>query len=338
MKRIALAASAAILSLVILAVSAPAGEVTEPQFLKFVTGSIGGNWYVQAGTLAETIKSGLPDGSDVTVVPGSGVSNIATISLGNVDLGHAHSIYASWAATGTGPFPEKFPNVRGVCTLEDQYLMIIATKNSGVVSLKDAAAQKKPVRVVSQRPASDGGGLLGAYVGEEVGWGKAVLTDAYKDLRNLGGRFLIANSHSESVANLIDGKADVWFSVAANGMAQIVELQSSRDIVFVQLDDDILQAMHEKYNLPFHTVPAGTFAGQDKDYKTLGVQSTMAANVNTPNEIVYAALKALADNRDSLVEAFPKLSEFKPETSWERVGFELHPGAAQYYRDMGYMK
>jgi TRAP-type uncharacterized transport system substrate-binding protein len=315
-----------------------AEALNEPQFLKFVTGTIGGGWYTQAGTLAETIKSGLPEGSDVVVVPGGGVSNIATLSLGNADLGHAHSIYAAWAAAGTGPFQENFPNIKGVAALEDNYITIIATKSSGITSLKDVMAKKIPMRLVAMRPISDGGGLIGVYLGAEYGLGKPDLTDSYPDLIASGGRYIITNSHSESIANLIDGKGDVWLAVASNGMAQIIELQATREIVFIPIESEVLKIMQEKYGLPEYTVPAGTFQGMATDYHTIGVQSTISANSNTLDSVVYAALKSLVDNRAALISAFPKLEQFKPESAWKNVGFELHPGALKYYRDMGFIK
>ena len=311
---------------------------TEPVFLKFVTGSVGGGWYSQAGLLAETIKKGLPEGSDVTVIPGSGVSNIATIGVGNADIGHAHTIYANWAYEGTGPFDTAYPDILGITTLEDNYLLIVATKRSGITSLSEVSEKEIPMRIVTQRATSDGAGMLMAYLSEPYGWGPINLNKPFQDLIGWGGRHIVTTSHSESISNLIDGKGDVWASISSHGAAQVVELQATRDIVFLEIDQEILDFMTEEYGLLQYTVPAGTFGSMDEDYNTISVKSTVAANRNVSEDIVYRVLKSLVDNREELIKAFPKLSAWNPETSWKGIGYDLHPGAIKYFKEMGYME
>ena len=58
-------------------------------------------------------------------------------------------------------------------------------------------------------------------------------------------------------------------------------------------------------------------------------------------EVVYELTKIMCENRDYLVKVFASLEPFHPETCWqpEKVGgIELHPGAARYFKEAGYMK
>jgi len=313
-------------------------KLTSPVDVTFVTGSVNGSWYSQAGLLSESIRKGLPSGSSVTVQPGGGVSNIATISNGDVDIGHAHTCYAGWAYDGSGPFDQVYDGIKGVCTLDQMFLLLVADANCGFDSLSEIADNQLKTRITTQRPSSDGGAFLTSVVLEEYGLGSYQTTDYYQNLVGWGGSFLVAGGHGEAAEFMSDGKADLWGLTASAGQAQVVELSANRDIKFIPIDQDVLDALCEKYGLSTYTVPAGTFEGQDEDYVTISVMSTLSANVNTPDEIVYAALDALAKDRDSLVEAIPNLATFVPETAWQGIGYDLHPGAEKWYKDHGYMK
>ena len=311
--------------------------LTEAQNLTFTTGSVNGSWYSQAGVIADTIRAGLPSGSTVTVQPGGGVSNIATISLGNADIGQAHTCYANWAYAGNGPFDQVYSDIKGICTLDQMFLLFVADADCGFDSFKEIADNQLKTRITTQRPSSDGGGFLSTVVMEEYGLGEYTSTDYYANLLSWGGNFLVGGNHNECKEFMADNKADLWGLVASAGQSQVVELGSSRDIKFIPIDSDVLDALCEKYGLSKYTVPAGTFDGQTEDYETISVMSTLSANANVDDAVVYNIMDSIAKGRDDLVAAFPNLSVFDPATSWEGIGYDLHPGAAQWYRDNGYM-
>ena len=184
-------------------------KLTDPLDLTFVTGSVNGSWYSQAGLLSEAIRQGLPSGSSVTVAPGGGISNIATISKGDADIGHAHTVYANWAYSGTGPFDAEYKDIKGITTLDQMYLLFVATEDCGFDSFQEVVDKKLPMRITSQRPSSDGGGFLATAVLEKYGMGAYLTTDYYQDLVGWGGNFLVAGNHNEASGFVGDGKADV---------------------------------------------------------------------------------------------------------------------------------
>jgi hypothetical protein len=86
------------------------------------------------------------------------------------------------------------------------------------------------------------------------------------------------------------------------------------------------------------TVPAGTWNKQDVEIKTVGSQQCIIVSAEMDEEVAYQITKALCENRDILVNTSAVLGNFDPAVAGSKAltGCELHPGAARYYKEMGY--
>jgi TRAP-type uncharacterized transport system substrate-binding protein len=64
------------------------------------------------------------------------------------------------------------------------------------------------------------------------------------------------------------------------------------------------------------------------------------AHKDVPDNIAYLVTKLVVENKDKLVERHKAWSGFKPEDAWkpENNSVPLHPGAAKYYRERGWLK
>jgi TRAP-type uncharacterized transport system substrate-binding protein len=56
-----------------------------------------------------------------------------------------------------------------------------------------------------------------------------------------------------------------------------------------------------------------------------------------PDDFAYTVAKAL-DEQQSLLQWAHLNFSYNRHTVWRAFGVPLHPGAARYYREMGYMK
>ena len=57
------------------------------------------------------------------------------------------------------------------------------------------------------------------------------------------------------------------------------------------------------------------------------------------HDVVYASLKAVAENSAKFKTFHPALAPFKPQAMAEHIGgFPLHDGARMFYRDQGILK
>lgn len=90
----------------------------------------------------------------------------------------------------------------------------------------------------------------------------------------------------------------------------------------------------------FHTVPAGTFPGQQEDVRVWGSANGYGTTKDLPEEVGYYLFKALNEHFDELAAVLPALkginpAEFTLET-WKGTGIPLHAGAVRYLREKGY--
>ena len=85
------------------------------------------------------------------------------------------------------------------------------------------------------------------------------------------------------------------------------------------------------------TIPAGMY-NNDRDIKTFGVGATFVSSADVPDEVVYVVVKAVFENFadfKKLHPAFANLNE--KEMISDSLSAPLHPGAAKYYKERGWM-
>jgi TRAP-type uncharacterized transport system substrate-binding protein len=61
------------------------------------------------------------------------------------------------------------------------------------------------------------------------------------------------------------------------------------------------------------------------------------ARADTPDKAAYDIAKAIDDHRGEL-KWFIRPYSYEPRSVGENLGVPLHPGAARYYREKGYIK
>ena len=89
------------------------------------------------------------------------------------------------------------------------------------------------------------------------------------------------------------------------------------------------------------TIPADVYNGQDEPVEyTFGSASIMIAHKDIPEEEIYQMVKALYENNDALVAAYPQCDEWSLENATRGLEglVEMHPGAVKYLEEAGTMK
>ncbi len=82
------------------------------------------------------------------------------------------------------------------------------------------------------------------------------------------------------------------------------------------------------------------FKGQKGPTMGADLGTHIIAHKDVPVEIAYIITKTIVENKEKLVERHKAWSGFKPEEAWkpENNSVPLHPGAAKYYRERGWLK
>ncbi len=136
-----------------------------------------------------------------------------------------------------------------------------------------------------------------------------------------------------------DGMADVYFENAPAKQAAVTEVSMTNDMSFIPFSDKTLETL-AGYGMPAMVMPADTFKGQDKDYKTAVSATIFFTHKDVPEDVVYQVTKALVENKEAIQKEHAPLQVWNPEqgAQIEQSVLELHPGAAKYYRERGWIK
>lgn len=325
----------ALLSLVLGFGPASAAEPAEgPVKLTIASFQIGSSWYVYSVTLGKILAGVLPKGSTIDTPPlGGGAANTRLVESGKATIGFSHTVANRWAREGEVAYDKPMPHLRGlVGDLDVYYLAVLASGKNAGPDLETYFHKQKPDARVDLNPA----GSLATYAGRL----ELDLAGASPDeLKKNGGS---VNMVPASVIrdDITSGRADAFVNLITIGHPLTTQITQVHEMTFLQPSEKILQAMHDKYGFTSAVLPKGSFKGQDRDVTLPHTTTTLIARDDMPDWLAYAITKAMCEHTEQLVTATKALKDFKPEDAWkpDNVGLPLHPGAARYYRERGWMK
>lgn len=303
--------------------------VAEPFVGKIVAASSGGNMHIISGALGQLIEQNLA-GSKVTVETGESGSNPILVGNGEADIACTMYGNASAAVEGVDPYAEKVENVGAIANLGIHQWIAFITSNPDYSRLEDMVADHYPMRVVLGNPGSSSEVMIRRIFNE--------LGVTYDDIKSWGGTVTHVG-HSDAVSLMKDNHADVYATIPSLKFPQVVDLTTSKTVYFMTVDKETIDAVASKYGYLTGTLPGGTFTGQTGDYYSLMESQLYLANLDLVSEAqAYEITKILCENIDELKAAHSDMEYFDPATAWKDTGFDLHPGAARYYKEAGYMK
>ena len=73
--------------------------------------------------------------------------------------------------------------------------------------------------------------------------------------------------------------------------------------------------------------------------KTFGVGATLVTSANVSDDAVYALVSGVFENFDAFKKLHPAFANLKPEEMIaDGLSAPLHPGAAKYYKEKGWIE
>ena len=117
---------------------------------------------------------------------------------------------------------------------------------------------------------------------------------------------------------------------------------ASKELRLLDLDQEQYDKIMEAcpYYLPA-TIEANVYNGQDEPVeRTFGSASLMVSCRDLSDDDAYAIAKALFENNDTLVAAYPQCDEWSLENATRGLDgqVEMHPGVVKYLKEVGAMK
>lgn len=261
--------------------------------------------------------------------PPENASNAPPTPKGPVDFGATGSQFLWWAYQGTQDFakdaegPRK--QLRMVANIQEPTYVIVAVRtDSGIKDLKEIVEKRLPVKMVAR--LSVGGPITPAVL--------AYYGLTKEKVESLGGTFRTNYSAGDDVDVVIG------FGSLVNAPEYNVWYQASQkyDLKYLELPADLRAKLVKDFDLEERNIPVGLFRGMDRSIPTAArTGNVVYGRTDMPDDFAYTLAKAIDEHQDLLQWTHMNFS-YNPRTVWRAFGVPLHPGAARYYRERGYMK
>lgn len=307
------------------AVSTVPAAQAEDKFITIGTGGQTGVYFVVGQSICRLVNRGTKDHGLKCTAPSTGgsIANINAIKAGDMDMGVAQSDWQYHAYNGTSKFEgAKFDKERAVFSVHGEPFTVIARADSGIKTFADL----KGKRVNIGNPGSGQHATM-AVVMNALGW---TLDD-----------FALASElkPAEQAAALGDNKVDAIIYTVGHPNGSIQEAVSTVDAVLIPVQGPEIDKLIA--DNPFYaaaSVPGGMYKGTDADVHTFGVKATFVTSADVPDDVVYQVVKAVFDNFDRFKRLHPAFANLKEsEMIKDGLSAPLHPGAAMYYKEKGWM-
>ena len=311
-----LALSSALVLPAALARKAHAAAAT-PEYLTMVGGGQGGAWYLGAAAIAELSKKVWP-GVATTVTPGGGISNLKGVGAKKIEVGFAFAMDVTAAYKGMLKFEGKpVKNLRALMSTNGAYLSTVAKPD--IKSYADLAGKSA---------APGRAGMTGLASFERI----VAQMGVAKDVK------IVNTGYGEMSALFQDNVVQSATVIGSIPHPVVDEILSVTEGHLLPVDDAVADALGKAFNYEKVTIPAGTFKGQDKDVPTIGSVTQVTTYAEMPDEWAYNIVKTTWENRKRMVQAHKAYGEFGEEIAVKGVRIPFHPGAAQYWKEIGLLK
>ncbi|WP_372573899.1 TAXI family TRAP transporter solute-binding subunit [Ruegeria jejuensis] len=312
-------------SLATAAFMAPAAMAEE--FITIGTGSVTGVYYPTGGAICRLVNKGRKEHGIRCSVESTGgsVYNIETIREGELEFGVVQSDWQHHAFNGSSKFEDDgpFENLRAVFSVHPEPFTVVARADAGIANFEDL----KGKRVNIGNPGSGQRGTMELLM-EEMGWSK----DDFELASELKA--------AEQSAALCDNQIDAMIYTVGHPAGSIQEATTACDSVLVNVAGDVVNKLVDENSFyRTATIPGGMYRGNDQDASTFGVAATFVSSADVSDEAVYAVVSSVFENFDDFKKLHPAFTNLTPEEMIvEGLSAPLHPGAAKYYKEKGWIE
>jgi uncharacterized protein len=247
--------------------------------------------------------------------------------LGAVDFGATAIQFFRNAYRGTGPYArdgKARTNLRLIANIQDpSYVLVAAKTETGITDLSQIQQKRWPVRILTAGIGGDSSRILARF-----GLSRQTIEAA-------GGRMGNTPEDRENF-DVVIGGAGVMST--APEWRIWTEISQKFNLTFIGLPDDLLDELAKTGEQERGTIPPGLYRGVDRAIPTVVRTGTVIyCRADTPDEFAYMVAKAM-DEQQQLLQWSHLSFSYNVHTVWNGYEVPLHPGAACYYKEKGYMK
>ena len=286
------------------------------------TAATTGTYYFVGAAIGNTVSKYCDDLNVLVISTAGGVENIRLITSGEIEIGMANADALFDAYNGANTFAEvgKMP-IKGLVALYPSVSHMMVRADSGIKSWTDLKGKKVCLGTAGSSHTVASKALLALY---GINWE----TDIEPFYLTTG----------EMCTMLSDGDIDAAFLVGGAPVSGVTNACATAQLDLLDIDEEIMDAMIQQ--LPYFSkssIPAGTYPGIDHSVNAVALTTCFFVNASMDDETAYNFVKTMMDHVDDFVEANASC-KYIQEASVVELPIEIHPGAARYYKEKGWIE
>ncbi len=248
---------------------------------------------------------------------------------GRLDFGATGAELLQYAYLGIHDFakdpqgPRK--QIRFIANIQlPSYFMVAVDAKSGITDLRQIAERKLPVKLLAR-------GGINEPINVAVLSYYGLSEEKIKSFGGTAGSNYVRGSEADVVigwAALVGApEYTVWYDAA-----------QQHDFTYLELPADLRAKLAKEFLVTEHDAPIALLRGVTRRIPTIARDGTVVfGRADMPDNFAYEVAKAL-DQRQGLFHWSHMAFSYNPQTVWKLGDVPLHPGAARYYKERGYMK
>ena len=299
---------------------APMALAASKEQLTMGTGGEAGTYFAVGGVLANVLNEKNPDIMNVNLVStGGSADNLQNMAFGIYQLATVQSDVMTYAYNGTRSFAQigAVPNVRILAGLYAETVQIVTT-DPNIKTVADLKGKKVCVGDQNSGTYFNATDVFAAYD-----------MDVEKDITP------IFQSFAASTESLKDGKIDAAFLTAGAPTTSVVDLGTAKPVYLVSIDDEHIEKLLA--DCPFYAklIIGKDVYGTPDDCQTVTVKATLVADASVSDDVAYAIVKTIFENKEEITAAHAKGAELDLTFATDGMAIPFHPGAAKYFAENG---
>ncbi len=302
----------------------PAAKPQLPQSINVGSGTVGGGFYIGGDLASKAIEAETGGKANNSPTEGS-LENVRLLDRKQIDLGTVGSLQA-WQAYNGG-LDKKYTDVRVIGQLSPNCTLYLTIKGSGIKVFTDLKGKR-----------------LGGGTGKAT-WDP--INEAFfvgHGMPYPGDTKMIWGTYDDLYTQMKDGSLDA--SVGALSGCRVPlpamnELKAAREVEVIQYTPQAVEKMTKDFPYASKIVaPKGTY-GLAEDMTVVNNSAMyLLSRADLSEDAAYQFAKALNARAKWIAEQSPIFKPLGDDPKIAAVDIQVpfHPGAAKYWKEVGYMK
>ncbi len=258
-------------------------------------------------------------------VTGGSIANVEALRNGELDMALVRSDWLRAAVLGRGAFRDRGPTttLRSLFSAQIEVLTVVARGDSAIRSFAELKGKRLNLGPAGEEARQVFERLMGA-----ASW-------TFRD-------FAVAAELKPAIEDdlLCRSRIDAILLFGQHPMPELRELANACEVGIVPLEGAEIDGLTaEGQAFAKAAIPGGLYRGAAKDVPSLGLVTALVTVEQADAALVYETVRAVFEHIARLRRSHPAFARLEPKRMIaDGLSAPLHPGAARYYREKGWIK